>query len=57
MVHLYFYDLSRKVHEAAARALCALYEHCLPKVSKEVVINFMYEPLNAILNTGNNIGA
>ena len=57
LIHNYFNDMSRKVHEAAARSLCDLYEFCLPKVSVEMILSFMYEPLNSIMTHGNNLNA
>ena len=57
LIHNYFNDMSRKVHESAARSLCDLYEFCLPKVAVEMTMSFMYEPLNSILTAGNNVNA
>ena len=53
----YFKDLNRKVHEAAGRALVELYAYVCPKNSNEVILGFMYEPLNSIMTSGIDIKA
>jgi hypothetical protein len=57
LIQDYFKDSSRKVHEAAARALLDLYIHVLPKTSNELILSFMFEPLQSIMTSGIDIKA
>ena len=55
LVHLYFKDLSREVHEAAGTALSDLYTHCYPKTTPEAAMAFVLEPLTGMLTTGADV--
>lgn len=55
LIHLYFKDLSREVHEAAGLALSELYVHCYPKTTPEAAIAFLYDPLVTMLSTGADV--
>lgn len=55
LIHAYFKDLNRRVHEAAANALCQLYTHALPKDDLEEVMSFMFDPLFNIMTTGADV--
>lgn len=55
LVHLYFKDLSREVHEAAGTALSDLYVHCYPKTTAEAAMSFLLEPLTGMLTTGADV--
>ncbi|CAG9332144.1 unnamed protein product [Blepharisma stoltei] len=57
IVQMYFKDLNRKVHEAAADSMCMIYKYSLPKNSQQVVFTFMFEPLNSILSSGIDVQA
>ena len=57
VIQVYFKDLNRRVHSAAADALCLLYKFSLPKDNQEVVFTFMFEPLNSILSLGIDVQA
>lgn len=55
LVHLYFKDLSREVHEAAGTALSELYVHCYPKTTPEAAISFLLEPLTSMMTNGADV--
>lgn len=57
IIQIYYKDLNRKVHEAAATSLCMIYKHSLPKNNQQVVFTFMFEPLNSILSSGIDVQA
>jgi hypothetical protein len=52
LVHEYFKDLNRKVHEAAATSLSQIYAYALSKEDLEEVMSFMFDPLFNIMTTG-----
>lgn len=57
ITQVYFKDLKREVHVAAGNSLCDIYKHAFPKESKEIVLNYMLEPLNCILASGIDVKA
>ena len=57
LIHEYFKDLNRKVHEAAGRALVELYANVCPKNSNQIILSFMFEPLSSIMTSGIDIKA
>ncbi|CAG9312663.1 unnamed protein product [Blepharisma stoltei] len=57
IIQMYFKDLNRKVHEAAAISMCMIYKFSLPKNSQQIVFTFMFEPLNSILLSGIDVQA
>lgn len=55
IIQTYFKDLNRRVHEAAAQALCSLYKFALPKSSQDIIFSFMFDPLASILTSGSDV--
>jgi hypothetical protein len=54
IIHAFFKDTSRRVHEAAAYSLCDVYDFALPKESDYFVITYIFDPLTAMVTQGAN---
>lgn len=54
MILDFFNDLNRQVHEAAATALCEVYEYCIPKENVDVILGTLYDPLEIAMTSGVN---
>jgi len=57
IVHSYFKDNSRKVHESAAYTLCDIFDFAVPKDGDGFVITYMFDPLKSMILKGPDIKA